>query len=335
MRASMSSEHAALLKAVRLIKVVGSDAATHADRRRALAWLEKSSENVVAYQRAVRIAFSGEDPHELPNRSECIALVRVEVMKEKAATANRRKKGGIMVVSIVVVGLAVSGVSRFWNPFTSRASGDNQQVISTTDRPEKRHLNDGSSVYVDAHSQVIVNFDNGRRGVDVQKGGARFEVAKNSRAFEVDASGTLVTAISTKFSVAKAGADRVEVSVSRGAVHIRPKGSTSGQAAKLAANQTAFAEKGLVRSVITLNADDGKVLRIKFTQEALGNAIDVFNLYNIRKIHLFDPARSLRPVTGTFPGADPELFVSAVSGSHDLNVTRAPGSDDLYLSGKN
>lgn len=334
MRTPILSGGTAIDEAVRRVTLGSSGAATHADRRKVLAWLEQSPENAAAFQLAVNAAFQGVEWEGLPSKDQCVAQVRAEVAKEKAATANRRKKGGIMVVSMVVVGLAVSVVSRLSNPFTSGAGGDNQQVISTTDRPEKRHLNDGSSVYVNAHSQVIVNFDNGRRGVDLEKGGARFEVAKNSRAFEVDASGTLVTAISTKFSVAKAGVDRVEVNVFRGAVSIRPKGSTSGQAAKLIANQTAFAEKGLIRSVITLDESE-LVQQIEFRQEALGNAIDLLNLQNTRKVHLSDPAQNQLLVTGTFYRADPDLFASGVSGSHNLKVTRASESGDLYLSGKN
>jgi transmembrane sensor len=84
-------------------------------------------------------------------------------------------------------------------------------------------LPDGTRVTLGAKSEIKVRFDGGERRVELASGEAFFEVADDpARPFVVDAGGTVIRDIGTKFDVKRA-AGRVEVGVLEGIVEVRPQ----------------------------------------------------------------------------------------------------------------
>lgn len=85
-------------------------------------------------------------------------------------------------------------------------------------------LPDGTRVTLGAKSQIKVRFDDEERRVELVVGDAFFDIAQDAaRPFVVDAGGTLVHDIGTKFDVRRR-AGKVEVGVLEGIVEVRPSG---------------------------------------------------------------------------------------------------------------
>lgn len=92
-------------------------------------------------------------------------------------------------------------------------------------------LPDGSTVTLGARSQAVVRFSDGERRVQLARGEAYFDVAKDAaRPFHVSAPATAVRVVGTRFDV-RVGASHVRVAVDEGvvAVNDRPAALTRGQ----------------------------------------------------------------------------------------------------------
>lgn len=90
-------------------------------------------------------------------------------------------------------------------------------------------LPDGSLVTLGARSEIDVNFTDGERRVVLRSGEAFFEVARNpNRPFFVEAGGTTVRVVGTKFDVRR-GDERVGVSVLEGVVQVSNRGDPAVQ----------------------------------------------------------------------------------------------------------
>ncbi len=85
-------------------------------------------------------------------------------------------------------------------------------------------LPDGTHVTLGAKSEIKVRFGDGERRVELTRGDAFFDIAANdARPFVVDAGGTLIRDIGTKFDVRRR-AGKVEVGVLEGIVEVEPDG---------------------------------------------------------------------------------------------------------------
>ena len=97
----------------------------------------------------------------------------------------------------------------------------NDRVLFTQVGEQSKHtLEDGSQVWLNSNSQIQIDYSSQRRKINLIKGEAHFEVAKDKqRPFEVYADRRLVRAIGTAFSVYKLE-DKIEVLVSEGTVEL-------------------------------------------------------------------------------------------------------------------
>jgi transmembrane sensor len=92
-------------------------------------------------------------------------------------------------------------------------------------------LPDGSTLTLGARSRVVVSFSDSERRVQLERGEAYFDVAKNAaRPFHVTAPGTAVRVVGTRFDV-RVGDSHVRVAVDEGivAVNDRSDALTRGQ----------------------------------------------------------------------------------------------------------
>jgi len=121
-------------------------------------------------------------------------------------------------------------------------------------------LADGTKVTLGAQSQIKVRFGDGERRVELTTGDAFFEIAENdARPFVVDAGGTIIRDIGTKFDVRRR-AGKVEVGVLEGIVEVEPTGllPTAHAVHRLEAGQRVSArETGFGPIVASVNV--GKV----------------------------------------------------------------------------
>lgn len=185
-------------------------------------------------------------------------------------------------------------------------------------------LTDGSAVTVNSSTDLKVRMETQSRLIDLERGEAWFEVAKDARRpFVVVAGQVKARAIGTAFSVRRREAD-VEVMVTEGIVEAWSE-EDSAQRIRLAAGQRALVnETGAIHFEPTSASLVDRALAwrggmIDLNGTALADAADEFNRYNQRKIIIASPEVAGEQFDGLFRINDPEGFAKAVKSS--LNVT--------------
>lgn len=100
--------------------------------------------------------------------------------------------------------------------------GQDVQTYSTTSQPRTLQLADGSTVYLNRHSEMSVRLRPDRREVTLADGEAAFDVSHDAeRPFVITASGRSVNVLGTAFNVINHDG-RFSVSVQRGVVSVKP-----------------------------------------------------------------------------------------------------------------
>lgn len=129
-------------------------------------------------------------------------------------------------------------------------------VRIATEAGERRHvrLPDGSTMDLDASSEVVLRFGAQRRDIALTRGRAYFDVAHDvSRPFEVSASGVVSRAVGTRFSVSHRAQQEVAVAVGQGRVQVRLPDSDGG---RVNAGLARMIEAGVDQQV-SYRVDDG------------------------------------------------------------------------------
>lgn len=229
-----------------------------------------------------------------------VALTRRRLFSYGAAAAS---------VAVAAVGVSVWAVMRF-------ASGEHIRTV----RGEVRRvpLDDGSMLAVNTESQLRIAVDGVVRKVDLERGEAWFQVAKDSsRPFVVNAGGVNVRAVGTAFSVRRRehGAD---VLVTEGVVEIWSS-RAPGRVRRLSVGDHAYVSDAMgpgASQTATAEIDrrlawrDGEIV---LDGDTLEEAVAEFNRYNQRQIVIEDPVLSSEVFVGRFRTNEPEAFARAVS----------------------
>ena len=205
-------------------------------------------------------------------------------------------------------------------------------------------LRDGSSVMLNTASKVRVDLTARERRVDLERGEAFFEVAKDpARPFVVEAGSKRVIAVGTKFSVRRS-ADDVKIAVTEGKVRVEDTATAlrvrSDGAAGDAPREDGSAEVFLSAGTIA-RAAEGDVLvqntSIPVVEEALSwrrgyltfhetsllDAVEEFNRYNAHKIRVEDPKIAAIRISGTFRPTNYEAFVRLLKDGFSIHAKEA------------
>ncbi|MFN3511879.1 MAG: FecR family protein [Phenylobacterium sp.] len=179
-------------------------------------------------------------------------------------------------------------------------------------------LDDGSRVRLNTDSTVRVVFWGDMRRVYLRRGQAFFDVAHDpARPFLVDAGGTEVRALGTRFDVRR-DRDGVSVTLVDGRVRIE---DDRGEAAELLPNQQLRVTDAGLSRVRAAGADAVSWTngRLVFRDTPLAAAVAEVNRYSAHKIELGDAAGlGDEPVSGVFDAGDVEAFASAVAAVYGL-----------------
>jgi transmembrane sensor len=199
-------------------------------------------------------------------------------------------------------------------------------------------LEDGSSIALNTDSEVRVHYSSRYRHVDLTRGEALFQVAKNKeKPFDVEAGSTTVRAVGTAFSVRlhEAGAnERVDVVVSEGRVAINPPSTPTYPAGSVAA-----VRNGRVAATLIDVEDINSKLawtsgRLMFQGEKLSDVVDEINRYNLRQLQVTDPDIAGLRIGGTFQATDPDGFARALGATFGIKshlVSKPFGGDVIEL----
>jgi transmembrane sensor len=192
---------------------------------------------------------------------------------------------------------------------------------------------DGSKVTLNTNSQLRVALSDSVRRVELHRGEAFFEVAKDSqRPFYVEVGTKRVIAVGTRFSVRREG-DDIEVVVTEGKVRVEDNAAseplflTPGAIARTAEAGVLVQQKSVAEAETHLSWRNGVLM---FRDQDLGAAAAEFNRYNVRQIVIDDPAVAALRVEGNFKATNLDAFVRLVESGFQV---RATFQDDRIILG--
>lgn len=221
--------------------------------------------------------------------------------------ASRRRWAAAAAVIAAFVGI------RWWLDYAahhaSTAIGEVRQVP----------LEDGSRVTLDTGSRVDVEYQGQTRLVNLERGVALFDVAKDPlRPFVVRAGHTRVRAVGTSFLVRRSDRGE-EVIVIHGTVDVWRELESRESSVRLTAHHRALASSAAVSAPQALSAPElGRATAwesgiIELTGQTLGEASVEFNRYNLRQRLAVNPALANETVVGRFQSTDPGAFAQAAA----------------------
>lgn len=295
------------------------------------AWLASDSQHRVIYaelEAAVQaVSFPGE-PH--------LASATSSQLDIRAQRRQQRRR------TLVLAGIGLAAAAAIVFTFLpARVPPAGLPVATFALRPDRQTLPDGSVVELNAGAEIAVNYTPERRSIELKRGEALFQVAKNPvRPFVVTANHLSVTAVGTAFTV-KNAATGVGVVVTEGRVavdRIDTVASGPDKAAPL------YLDAGSqVEVPVTLDAAvqpvGGRISaeqlaqtlawrgkRIEFTRTPLSEAAKLFNRENTVQLAISDAAAGDLRVSGIFWIDDPEGFVRLLESGFDLHTESSGNS---------
>jgi transmembrane sensor len=232
--------------------------------------------------------------------------------------------------AVVAVLLVVVGVAGWWQfGGTERTS-----YVTAVGEMQTVTLDDGSVMQLSSGSRVEVVYSRRQRQLQLQRGEAYFEVARQlGRPFAVEAEGRRVVAVGTRFSVRR-DSDDLRVAVTEGTVRLEDEARPAAAPTLLSAGTLAIASRDGVRvrprSVNELEALlSWRQGLLVFRSTPLAEAVAEFNRYNTHKLVLDDPAITAIPVGGSFRWANTEAFVRVLEQGFELRAERR--GDETHL----
>jgi transmembrane sensor len=226
--------------------------------------------------------------------------------------------GGSIAAGLAVIATAATHLARIWDEDRYRTRIGEMRVIP---------LNDGSVVFLNTNSEIVVRYSQSQRNIELLHGEALFDVAKNTqRPFIVQSGTTQVRAVGTSFNVKALPGLPVQVLVREGIVEVKRQDVPVAPIVLVATNSRAIAppDAPIVAKPVE-TAEVGRELawrvgRIAFHGEPLGEAAAEFARYSPVRIQIDDPRVAKEKVIGLFVSTDPVGFANAVAVSFDLRA---------------
>jgi transmembrane sensor len=249
--------------------------------------------------------------------------------------APRRRYPLIAMAAAVV--LSVMGMLLWISPKAQVSTEVGEQRLVT--------LKDGTHVFLNTATRIVVNYDAKVRWVELKSGEALFDVAKKpSWPFIVKAGDRQIRALGTSF-VVRRDATQTAVTLVEGTVAVTAAGSapssrspgpeapaanqaftlTPGQRLTFRAGQARLDTTSLEKAVAWRRGE------IIFDDTTLSDAAAELNRYSKDQLIVERPEAREMLVTGLFQTGDSMSFAHAVAQSYGLTVKE--GNDAIVLSG--
>ena len=190
-----------------------------------------------------------------------------------------------------------------------------QQIAAQEQGARAFKLPDGSTLYVNANTQVKVDFSAQQRDIYLQQGQLYLDVAADKeRPLWVHSGVAKVRVVGTAFDVRR-GQRQLVVSVAHGQVAFSPDGRP-GDLVLLGARQRAIydLQNGSLQQQ-TLDSDDvadWRTGRLAFRNRDLASLVDELNLYRRHPVQLASGSLGAYKVSGNLDVNDPDALVKAL-----------------------
>lgn len=319
-----------------------SEAWTHDDQAQLDAWLNSSTAHRVAFLRLnagwkrtarLKALGAGVPPGVIPPPGSW-GDVRFPGGREFSSypLSRLRERAGVRVLPwsiAATVLLSVGVVFYAYNAGILQGSRYSTPIGGLDTVP----LKDGSQVILNTDTRIRVDLTDKERLIELDKGEAFFDVAKDStRPFVVQAGNKRVIAVGTKFSVRRIGND-IRVTVIEGKVRIdRPDAHAApllkaGGVAQTADSETLVREGAPTEAEQLLSWRSGYLV---FEATPLAEAVAEFNRYNARKIVIEDPATATLRIGGNFRSNNTDAFLWLLQSGFPIRIEHH--SDRIVLT---
>jgi transmembrane sensor len=315
---------------------------TAADRRKFVRWLKQAPSHIAEfmrlcqlYGRVKRAKVPTLPPEEV--ESNVIALMQRETVPIEQPERSRLFAPRKFMVAAAACCLALIGV-------ISKLALTSNTIETRPSELRTVQLADGSRVSAGPNTLLHVDFSDGLRRVQLQRGEALFEVSKDSaRPFIVDAGGLLARAVGTRFAVDRRE-DSIRVTVAEGKVAV----VQSGQGAALEHDvdmRVAIALEKDEQVEIPVNAPAIQLRTKKvdsltelawargqliLQQETVAEAVREFNRRNRLQLVLEAPEVADLHLCCIFDAGDPEAFAKTIVDAGE-NVVLVRDGDTLRI----
>lgn len=247
----------------------------------------------------------------------------------------RDARAGIAAASLAVVGATgLMLVPERWRPNVISSPAQAQVFQTTVGEIRTVSLKDGSHVTLDTDTRVEVSVSPTQRHAKLDRGRARFAVARSETPFLVSVNAGTITANAATFDVA-AQERLASVHVFRGDVQIEEESSLSvpKPAAALGSGQQAVLGNPAPSAGLPSTDDGWPQGMIALDATPIAAAIADINRYNRVKIRLDASDVGGRTMSGAFKARDPDGFAQAIAALHSLRLTR-PTPDLIVLASR-
>lgn len=288
------------------------------DQKALEAWAAVDPRRAGAYARALAVTAHAD-------RARALGEDFAPSLHPVAVAAGRRRllvTGGALAASIVVGVVGYETVS-----FRGR-------VVTRRGDIRRAPLSDGSAVTLNTDTAIRTTFNGQIRRVELLRGEALFDVAKDpGRPFVVVAGQVRVRAVGTSFTVRAHDDGEISVLVREGVVVVW-RGQSGPPLRLQAQTATKVDASGPLRAIsVAASAVDGAIAwrqgQINLDGLTLGEAAAEFARYSDRRIVVDDPAVARLKMTGLFSASDPDGFARAAALS--LGLVATPQADGVRL----
>ena len=243
----------------------------------------------------------------------------------------RRGRGWLAAAVLALCAISLTGLWRSYEqiePLSYRTPVGSLRSIG---------LADGSAATLSSGSGIDVALSRHERNIDLIRGEAYFDVAKDgARPFAVQAGEHRIVAVGTRFAVRRDG-DEVRVVVTEGTVRLE-SASTDGRGQPvtlLPAGSSALANASgvLVRAGSTADAEralDWRRGYLVFLDTPLAVAVAEFNRYNTRPLVIGDATAAQLRIGGSFRWSNAELFANLLEQAVPVRAERETERIVLY-----
>lgn len=252
-------------------------------------WLAANDEHRKAFE---RIESLWQDFERLPNKTP------------PTVPAPRWRLPHVARFSAIAAGILVMAVLGTWYSWQGGGWVLSAGSVFETQLREHREvtLADGSRLALGGHSLASVRFDDARREVNLERGEAFFEVAKDvHRPFVVRVGESTITAVGTAFNVRRSG-ERTIVVVTEGTVNVLFGADEPSTTAVSAGQKVALQPSQRIASVHAAPpgaASAWRSGRLEYLGEPLKYVVADVNRYATRRITIEDPRIGDMLITGT------------------------------------
>jgi transmembrane sensor len=261
--------------------------------------------------------------------------VAVSTWKAQLGITPRRSLRARALAAMLLIALIGAGFGSYWLPPMLERLSNAGTFETAVGKNANVRLADGSVVRLGGHTRLRVTLTQHLRQVDLLRGEACFEVAKDStRPFLVRAGTATVTAVGTEFNIRRSD-DRVVVSVLEGRILVQPMTpvipinwvpitKAFGTPTQVKAGErTTIDSRGIESTQAVSDASSAVAWqhgRLAFESEPLRYVLQDVNRYAEKPIIIADPSMAELRVTGTVTEANIIGWVRSLHNAFGLHA---------------